>query len=115
MQFLHRWVLAALLSLCSVGAFAVTGTLSADGNTSSVTCDGNIAIQAAGTWGSGTLTWYLSDGAAWRAIPGSETTADGSMMLAYPIRVSTTVRGTLAGSTTPSIVWVVRCAAPPPS
>lgn len=87
-----------------------SGTLTSDGDTDTVVVSGPCAVSASGTWGSGTLTFYQYRNGGWEAITDDGTdvafTADNDTII--DARGVTQIKGTLAGSTSPSIKWEIR-------
>lgn len=83
------------------------GTLSADGDTDSVTVQKNPVVCAKGDFGSGTLTWkFQGQSGEWFDITDGAMTAAGQLMVAFERPV--TIKGTLSGATNPDLDWEVR-------
>lgn len=83
---------------------ANTQTLSADGSvTFDISAGGDRVLGAEGTFGSGTLTWYYSAaGSTFVAISGGAFTASGQVVVTCGS--GCTLKATLAGATSPSII-----------
>ncbi len=106
MQFLHRWVLAVALSLCSVGAFAVTGTLTDNGDTSAVNLT-RPHIHLSEDFGGGTVTCYLDDGGGtYVAIDDAVFTSAADVTI--ELERAAPVKCTLSGATSPTLKWIIR-------
>lgn len=91
---------------------SVTGTISADGNSSTHLVSSNTEVasgffmQVSGTWGSGTLIaqYYAAD-ETWRTLFGGSYTSDVSKQVVVPN--GTLVRLNVSGSTTPSLFYQI--------
>ncbi len=106
MKFAVRWLLLAALSLCTSLAFAVTGTLSADGDTSAV----NLPyphLHLSGDFGGGTVVCKYDDdnGTPTPIIDGTFTAA---VDVTFNFHRSTVVRCTLSDATAPALEWSIR-------
>jgi hypothetical protein len=83
------------------------GTLTANGDTDIVEVPSYPYIRASGTFGSGTITFsYQAGDGSWIALPSGALNAAGQIvpLFARPVRI----RGTLAGSTNPTLAWEIR-------
>ena len=82
------------------------GTFTSNGDTESVTLEYPM-IRANGTWGGGTLTWYMQAGdGTWVAIKGCAFSSDDQKFLDFARPI--TIKGTLSGATGASIKYEVR-------
>lgn len=83
-----------------------TGTLAANGDTATVVVNGPVHLHLSGTFGGGTVTMNFMDaGGNWRAISEGGFTAACDKEIAFPTGTGRSIKGTLAGATTPSLVW----------
>lgn len=98
---------AFLLLVCAAPlTFADTGTLTADGDTRKVAVT-YPHIHLSGDFGGGTITFYMSDDLGnYHAISGAVFTSATDVTLDMARAVS--IYGTLSGSSSPSLVWVIR-------
>lgn len=77
-------------------------TLSADGGTTSVRAQGTVySIKAYGTWGGGTLTPQVKDGATWVTLGDTTLTANG--VINVEVDYGADIRANLAGASSPSL------------
>lgn len=83
-----------------------SSTLSADGASAAVLCEGRTVyqIEAVGTFGGGTITpeKLARDQSTWIVLGESTLTADGAINVEVPR--NSQIRVSLSGATTPSIV-----------
>jgi hypothetical protein len=83
-------------------------TISADGNSSSVSTSQKVHVHLSGTFGSGTAKVQFKDeGGTWRDIAGASYTAAADELIElgksqYDLRVN------LSGSTSPALVCILR-------
>lgn len=102
------------LALFPCFAWSAGGTLSDNGDTSEVTCSsGLFFVGLEGTWGSGTVTIYFKDAQSnWEEVRVSgtakTTTSDDTYLV--DLAAPATIKGTLAGATTPSLDYTINCA-----
>lgn len=102
---IRNFLIGLFLLAFSAAGFAETGTLSANGDTESVVLK-RPHIHLSGTFGGGTVTCYFADDAGtWRAISDAVFTTADDVTLDF--ERETHVKCTLAGATTPSLVWVI--------
>lgn len=105
-----RAIILSLLFLAALPAWCESGTLSADGDTTIVSkVRPHIHVSSGGGngFGGGTITFYfLDDNGSWRALAGAAFTAADDVTIDSDRSI--TVKGTLTGSTSPTLVWVIR-------
>lgn len=101
-----RGFVLALVALWTVPAWAEQGTLSADGSTVETQPIVRPHVHVSGDFGGGTMTFYFKDySGTFRAIAGAAFTSADDVTLEFQRAV--VIKGTLSGSTTPALVWVV--------
>jgi len=100
-----RSLFLALLLACPL-AFAEQGTLTADGNTTATQPITRPHVHVSGDFGGGTITFYFQDNAgSYHAIDGAAFTSASDVTL--DLNRPTVIRGTLTGSTSPGLIWIV--------
>ena len=83
-----------------------SGTLSADGQTASTVLKSGLAY-ASNDFGGGTLTLQAYDGENDVWVPVTDGTLTSAGVIGFEFPFATTVRLSLAGSTTPTLDWSI--------
>ena len=86
------------------------GTFSADGSSSVQSIRGPFVFKANGTWGGGTVVVQVMsrDGSTYKTLTTATaltSDATGQVLYDMPLNSLSTIRATLAGSTSPSLAW----------
>jgi len=86
---------------------ATFGTITADGDTSTVFCEGPFSFIASGTWGSGTFVVYIkSRDGTWKALTtDTALTSDATGQITYEVHGGHELKATLSGSSGASLNW----------
>lgn len=108
-------VLFVLLVVPSV-CWSASGTLTADGNTSSVACKtgtGRVAVKDGGGSGFGggtaTLQWLFDNDADWETVSVASSWTADSGAVPFDVGTSASLRINLNGATTPDVDWEINC------
>jgi len=84
------------------------GSLSANGTIGPIECVGDVHVHMSGSFGSGTITWYMHNAGVDYALKDGAFTAADDKLWSFPPNARTLIKGVLAGSTTPTFKYAVR-------